>query len=85
MGKDKLATIKFSEHGSKALKGILKDLTGSIFQYDDQDGSHRVMLLGVGDVGLVTLIDCNERTGGVLEGAVEYTVSLYDDGVLTYL
>jgi hypothetical protein len=83
--KGKLATLKVSESGLKVLKQTLSALTGSIFQYDDQDGSHRVILLDVGDAGLVTLIDCNKRTGGPLKGAVEYTVSLYDDGVLTYL
>jgi hypothetical protein len=85
MSKTKEAVLKFSENGSDGLQDCLKILIGRIFKYDDQDGSHTVKLLSIGSSGLATLIDRNKHTGEPLKSAKEYTVSLYDDGVLTYL
>lgn len=79
---NKYANIIFSEEG---IKEALGPLIGRHFSYMDQDGSHFVRLEHVTDYGNVTLIDCNERTGKPLSNAVEYTVSLFGDGTLTYL
>ena len=81
----KVAILKFTEEGSLELMQVLHFLENSTFEYADQDGVHLVRLLSVIDHGLVTLIDLNKRTAKIKKGAVAYTVSLYDDGVLTYL
>jgi len=81
----KVATIKFSEDGVDGLADVLKGMIGRHFEYVDQDGRHFVELMGVHDSGLATLIDRNKKTGDALRNALPYTVSLYDDGVLTYL
>lgn len=80
----KEAVLKFSEDASRKLQECLKASVGHIFRYEDQDGLHLVELLSIGPTGLATLIDRNKRTYAPLKDAVEYTVSLYDDGVLKY-